>query len=249
MSLHLEWKSCILEPYNHQARGWCRTGIQEGYLPSRAGCGESWARVAPCVHHVPFSPTDGTRMGAHNPQDHAKLTAPGYKDRPSPSNRSRIRRKHFWEVPYLSAIWEKKNKMGGGFWVLGDPSLLTPSSPNFPLTSHNPYWITAQALVTTASTSNSQLEPWLLWKLQEGLNSCSLEIWPPAAPREDNGPCPGLHGNSRARERNEGKEKGGEGEAAVGKKRKCLTWQLALNLDKPSRALHLHWDTPSPQSC
>lgn len=149
----------------------------------------------------------------------------------------------------LVQFGKKKVKWEGVFGFLGDPSLLTPSSPNFPLTSHNPYWITAQALVTTATTSNSQLEPWLLWKLQEGLNSCSLEIWPPAAPRDDNGPCPGLHGNSRARERNEGKEKGGEGEAAVGKKRKCLTWQLALNLDKPSRALHLHWDTPSPQSC
>lgn len=89
--------------------------------------------MAPCVHHMPFSPTENTWIGAKNPQDHAKVTALGYKDKPSPSNRSRIGRKHFREVLRLGTIWKKNNKMGAVFLSSCRSQLPNPFITQFPI--------------------------------------------------------------------------------------------------------------------
>lgn len=84
-------------------------------------------------HTFHLIPIGNAWMGAHNPQEHAKQTASQYKHRNSPSDTSRIGRKHFREVLYLSAIQEKPSKMGF-FRLPEDNSFPTPLSHNFPLT-------------------------------------------------------------------------------------------------------------------
>ena len=81
-----------------------------------------------------FIPIGNAWMGAHNPQEHAKQTALQYKHRDSTSDTSRIGRKHFREVLYLSAIRKKNHlKWGGFFGFLEITASQTPLSHNFPL--------------------------------------------------------------------------------------------------------------------
>lgn len=126
---------------------------------------------------------------------------------------------------------------------------ITASQHLYHTTCHDSRWVTAQALVTTATISNPQLEsPTTPLKIRGG--SQFLQFGYPTSSCSQRGHQV-LEDNSRGRERNTGASERERGEKMQWgeKKGKWLTWQLALNLDKPSRALHLHWDTPNPQSC